>query len=172
MASSVSPIVVIDYDDEWPLLFEQIAEPVRKVVADLDADVQHVGSTAVPGLRAKPVIDMDVVVRLPEDAEVATERLGALGYVHQGNQGIAGREALIWPRGAGRHHLYVVIAGSQPHRDHIAIRDHLRAHPETARRYGELKGRLADQHADDRLAYTNAKAEFVTDVLRTARQQP
>jgi GrpB-like predicted nucleotidyltransferase (UPF0157 family) len=153
-------IVVTDYDPEWPTLFERIAEPVRAAVVDIGAGVEHVGSTSVLGLRAKPVIDIDVVLRSEADVPTAIERLRSLGYTYQGNKGIPGRAAFMWPDGAPPHHLYTVIMDNQPHRDHIDFRDYLRAHPETAREYAELKERLAAEHHDNRLAYTDSKAAF------------
>jgi GrpB-like predicted nucleotidyltransferase (UPF0157 family) len=158
----------VDYDPAWPAVFEALAAPVRDAVDDLGADVEHVGSTAVPGLAAKPVIDIDVVVRSPDDVPAAIERLGALGYVHEGDGGVAGREAFLWPPGSVRHHLYVVVAGSAPHVDHIRFRDHLRAHPEAAAEYAALKRQLAREHRTDRDAYTDAKAGFVAAALTRA----
>lgn len=166
-----SPIVVADYDQGWPARFAEVAHPVREVVADLGAEVEHVGSTSVPGLAAKPVIDVDVVVRSPDDVAVAIERLRSLGYVYQGDKGIGGREAFMWPAGAEPHHLYVVVAGSQPHRDHVRFRDYLRQHQDVANDYAALKRSLAEEHRDDRLGYTDAKSEFVAGVLRAAEAE-
>jgi GrpB-like predicted nucleotidyltransferase (UPF0157 family)/gluconate kinase len=163
------PVVVSEYDDDWPALFRQIAEPVRRALEDIVVAVEHVGSTSVRGLAAKPVIDVDVVVRSAEDVPVATELLRQLGYVYQGDKGIAGREAFMWPPHAPRHHLYVVVANSEPHADHLQFRDYLRQHPEVAREYAELKRTLADQHSGDRERYTEAKAEFISRVLAAAR---
>jgi GrpB-like predicted nucleotidyltransferase (UPF0157 family)/chloramphenicol 3-O-phosphotransferase len=167
--SSRSPIVVTDYNSDWPFHFEEIARPVRDALGDLGAQVEHVGSTSVPGLAAKPVIDIDVVVGAADDVPTAIERLRSLGYVYQGDKGIKGREAFMWPSGARPHHLYVVVRGSLPYLDHIEFRDYLREHPEVAKEYAALKARLVDQHGDDRLGYTDAKTEFVTGVLRAAR---
>src|SRR5262245_21423390 len=100
-----STVVVADYDCEWPLAFEQLAEPVREAVADLGAQVEHVGSTAVPGLAAKPIIDVDVVLSSADDMPAAIERLRSLGYVYQGDKGIEGRDAFMWPPNARPHHL-------------------------------------------------------------------
>ncbi|MDQ3822571.1 MAG: GrpB family protein [Actinomycetota bacterium] len=169
-AAELAPVVVSEYDDEWPRLFARIAEPVRRALGDVAAAVEHVGSTAVPGLAAKPVIDVDVVVRSAADVPVAVERLRGLGYVYQGDKGIPGREAFARPRGAPRHHLYVVVAGSAPHADHLAFRDYLREHPDVAREYAALKRELANRHAGDREAYTDAKADFVARVLAAARR--
>jgi GrpB-like predicted nucleotidyltransferase (UPF0157 family) len=162
--------VVTEYDDAWPMLFDEIAAPVRRALADLGVEVEHVGSTSVPGLAAKPVIDIDVVVRSPEAVPTAIERLRTLGYVYQGNKGIVGREAFLWPPDAPRHHLYVVIARSQPHANHVDFRDYLRQHPEVAAQYAALKRRLADEYRDDQQDYTDAKSEFVARVLEAARR--
>ena len=102
------------------------------------------------------------------DLPAAIERLRELGYVYQGDKGIRGREAFMWPRGATRHHLYVVVAGSQPHTDHVRFRDYLRRHPEVAREYAALKVDLAERYRDDRLGYTTAKTAFITEVMRAA----
>jgi GrpB-like predicted nucleotidyltransferase (UPF0157 family) len=158
----------VEYDPAWPAVFEALAAPVRDAVDNLGAEVEHVGSTAVPGLAAKPVIDMDVVVASPDDVPAAIELLSALGYVHEGDEGISGREAFRWPPGAARHHLYVVVAGSAPHLDHIRFRDHLRADPEAAAEYAALKRELALRHRADRDAYTDAKADYVATVLTRA----
>jgi GrpB-like predicted nucleotidyltransferase (UPF0157 family) len=159
------PIAVVDYDDRWPALFEELAAPIRQAVADLGAVVEHVGSTAVPGLAAKPVIDIDVVVPTEREAPAAVERLRGLGYVHQGDKGIPGREAFLWPAGTEPHHVYVVVEGGEPLANHRAFRDRLRADPVLAERYAELKRGLAARHGADRFGYTEAKDAFVAEVL-------
>jgi GrpB-like predicted nucleotidyltransferase (UPF0157 family) len=163
-----SPIVIADADPGWPALFERLAEPLREALADLHARVEHVGSTSVPGLAAKPIVDMDVVVASAADVPLAVERLCTLGYVPQGDKGIAGREAFLPPRDAPEHHLYVVVDGNRAHTDHTRFRDHLRAHPDAARAYAALKRDLAERHGTDRLAYTDAKTAFITAALRAA----
>ena len=87
------PAAVVDYDPAWPTLFEEIRSRVEPLVADLDGWVEHVGSTSVPGLAAKPIIDIDVVVRTATQVALAVERLAVIGYIHQGDRGIVGREA-------------------------------------------------------------------------------
>ena len=161
-----SPIVVTEYDENWPRRFEEHAEPIRA----LGYRVEHVGSTSVPGLAAKPVVDIDVVVNASDEVPAAIEALRSLGYVYQGDKGIAGREAFLWPPGARPHHVYVVVDGSPPYLDHVDFRDYLRNHPETCEDYAALKIELAQRHVEDRLGYTEAKAEFVTGVLRAARR--
>jgi GrpB-like predicted nucleotidyltransferase (UPF0157 family) len=163
--SDREPIVIEEPDPAWPALFERLAAPLRTAVADLGGGVEHVGSTAVPGLAAKPVVDIDVVVRTPQDVPGAVERLGRLGYVYQGDKGIPGREAFLWPPGAPVHHLYVVVAGSPPHRAHVQFRDLLRERSDVADAYAELKRSLAQRHGVDRLGYTEAKTAFIERAL-------
>lgn len=163
------PAVVVTYDPGWPGLFLELRDRIDSALADVAHTTEHVGSTAVPGLDARPIIDVDVVV--PGQAAVgpAIAGLDAGGWRHQGDLGIEGREAFAPPADAVYHHLYVVVAGSQPDRDHVDLRDFLPAHPAQAARYGELKHYLAGLLATDRLAYSEGKAEMIAEFLRQAR---
>ena len=160
-------IVVVDYDSTWPELFETLRTPIWDAVADIALSVEHVGSTSVPGLAAKPVIDMDVIV--PE-AQVATGivRLTDLGYEHRGDLGIPGREAFQRPTGAPVHNLYLCPSNSRALANHLAVRDYLRANADAARAYAELKRRLAPECAGDIDAYVRGKTNFLLSVLRAA----
>jgi GrpB-like predicted nucleotidyltransferase (UPF0157 family) len=160
--TGMPPVKLWPYDPQWSAQYEQARHAIAAVLVGLDVVIEHIGSTAVPGLAAKAIIDIDVAVRSREDVPIAIERLRRLGYIYQGDKGISGREAFIWPPGARRHHLYVVVAGNEPHTAHVRFRDHLRANPEVAARYAALKKELAVRHADDPLAYTEAKSEFVS----------
>ena len=167
-----SPIVIAEYDPGWPALFERLAGPVRAALAALGARVDHVGSTSVPGLAAKPIVDMDVVVASAADVPEAIERLRGLGYVYQGDKGIAGREAFLWPAGTPEHHLYIVVDGNRPHAEHLRFRDHLRGHPEVAAAYAACKRDLAARHGADRVAYTEAKTAFIAAALGDGAADP
>ncbi|HEY2860733.1 MAG TPA: GrpB family protein [Terracidiphilus sp.] len=92
---------VDDYDDAWPLRFEDLAATIRKALGIIVLRIEHVGSTAVPGLAAKPVIDLDVVVRSAHEMQLAILRLAQIGYAHEGELGIAGRAAFRSPPGRG-----------------------------------------------------------------------
>jgi hypothetical protein len=126
----------------------------------------------VPGLDAKPIVDLDVVV--PDAAGVgpAIAALDAAGWQSEGALGITGREAFRPPADTAYHHLYVVVAARQAHRDHVDLRDFLRAHPDEAARYGELKRLLAGLLETDRTAYAEGKAKMISELLRQARGQP
>ncbi len=161
----MSRLVVVDYDPNWPRLFESMRSTIWPAVADIAMSIEHVGSTAVLGLAAKPVIDIDVVVA---DDQVAAgiARLATLGYEHQGDCGVPQREAFRAPLGRPAHHLYLCPASSPGLANHLAIRDHLRANPGEAREYGELKKRLAIAFADDVDGYVEAKSDCLLAMLR------
>jgi GrpB-like predicted nucleotidyltransferase (UPF0157 family) len=161
------PIVIVDYDPAWPGEFERLRGRAHAATGELALRIEHVGSTAVPGLAAKPVIDLVVVVA-PGDVSSAVERLQTVGYTPRGNLGVAGREAFSVPPGEARHHLYVCPADSEELRAQLAFRDRLRTDRELAAAYEALKRRLAELHRDDRPAYTEAKTDFVTRASRSS----
>jgi GrpB-like predicted nucleotidyltransferase (UPF0157 family) len=165
------PVDVVDYDPEWPRQFERLARRARQAVGELAVALEHVGSTAVPGLAAKPIVDLFVLVAAVEDVRPAIERLETIGYRHQGDLGLPGREALAWPAGEPRHHLYVSTADNAIFRRIQALRDHLRSHPADAAAYGTLKRELAGRHRHDRIAYGDGKTEFIGRILATVPTQ-
>lgn len=161
-------MIICEYDPAWPAVFAQLKSIIAAALGDVAMAIEHVGSTAVPGLAAKPIIDIDVAVA--DDAAVrrAIAGLAARGYVHEGNLGIPGREAFEAPADLPKHHLYVCRADNREYRRHIMFRDYLRAHPEAANEYAALKRRLAERHRNDRQAYTDAKGEFISHILSLA----
>jgi len=159
---------VVEYDPCWIRTFEEIREFVLPVLSDLIITIEHVGSTSVPGLAAKPIVDMDVVVSTQEDVFTAIQRLATLGYVHEGDLGAKGREAFIPPANVVWHHLYVCTVDNTEYKRHILFRDYLRSHLEDAKRYSNLKLELAERFNNNRVAYTNAKNDFVTEILQRA----
>ena len=124
-----APAVVVAYDPRWPVVFELLRARADTALAEVPHVTEHVGSTAVPGLASKPIIDMDVVVADKRAVRPAIAALSAAGWRHEGDLGVPGQEAMRPPPDAAYHHLYVVVAGSQAHRDRIDLRDFLRAHP-------------------------------------------
>jgi GrpB-like predicted nucleotidyltransferase (UPF0157 family) len=120
----------------------------------------------VPGLAAKPVIDMSIIVPSEREVPLAIERLATIGYEHLGILGVEGREAFKWSEGPAAHNLYLCPPGSRGIRNHLAVRDYLRSHPETARQYGELKKRLAADFPNDIDSYVDGKTDFILRILR------
>jgi GrpB-like predicted nucleotidyltransferase (UPF0157 family) len=165
------PIEVVPYDPAWPARFEQLRALLAPALGEVAVAIEHVGSTSVPGLAAKPVIDIDVVVASPADVPEAIVRLGTLGYRHLGDLGIAGREAFRRPPGLPAHNLYVCPQGIESLRNHLTVRDHLRAHPAARDAYAALKTRLAGEvdWIDD---YVERKSEFLLGILEAEGFDP
>ncbi len=163
------PVVVVPYDPAWPASFERVRAPVAEALGDLAVGIEHIGSTAVPGLEAKPIVDVDVVIRRAGDLDEVMRRLGQLGYTHLGDLGIVGREAFRATKQMPRHHLYVCASGAVPLQAHLILRDALRGDPALAAQYGALKRELAERYREDRDAYTEGKSVFITAVLLRER---
>jgi GrpB-like predicted nucleotidyltransferase (UPF0157 family) len=159
-------IIVVDYDPAWPDVFKRLLSKVWPLVSDFALSVEHVGSTAVPGLAAKPIIDMSIVVPSEAEVQLAIERLATIGYLHRGNLGVEGREAFQSPAESPAHHLYVCQQSSPGLQNHLAVRDYLRLHRETAQAYSELKKKLAREFPHDIESYLDGKTDFLLDVLR------
>ena len=139
---------------------------IAAVLNEMAVAIEHVGSTAVPGLAAKPVIDIDVLLRSSTDLPLAVRRLAELGYEHRGDLGVSGREAFRGKSNALQHHLYVCPPESGEYKRHIAFRNYLRAHVADANAYALLKRELAGKFGSDREGYNQAKSEFVQRILQ------
>lgn len=161
----MSRVQVVDYDPEWPQIFERVRSYVWPAVADIALSVEHVGSTAVQGLSAKPVIDACIVVASRKDVPGCIDRLGRIGYVHRGNLGVPDREAFRRPDHLPRHHLYLSPRDSLSLKNHLGLRDYLRSHPGAAQQYGELKASLARRFPEDIDSYIVGKTEFILGLL-------
>lgn len=159
---------VVPYDSDWPRVFKEIHARVWPIVQHAAMSLEHVGSTSVPGLSAKPVIDACIVVASPRDIPHVVKALARIGYEHRGDLGVPEREAFRQPPGLPKHHLYASHRHSLALKNHLRLRDYLRAHPDVAREYGELKTSLAREFPEDIDRYIAGKTEFVLDVLRTA----
>ncbi len=165
------PVVVVPYDPAWPAAFELLRDHVAAALGELAVGIEHVGSTAVPDCDAKPIVDVDVVIRHADDLPEVVQRLATLGYTHLGDLGIVGREAFrAPPSDLPRHHLYVCASGAAALQAHLILRDALRADPDLAAAYGALKRDLAQRYRDDRDSYAEGKTAFITSVLLDARE--
>ncbi|QND72810.1 GrpB family protein [Tardiphaga robiniae] len=159
------PVIIVPYDPAWPAKFVQIRDEILAALGSTALAVEHIGSTSVPGLDAKPIIDIDVIISTEADLSTAISKLSKAGYTYEGEKGIEGRHALAQPSGLPAHHLYVCAAGNPELKRHIAFRDSLRANPDVAKSYGALKKCLAEKFGSDREGYTDAKAAFIAEVL-------
>jgi GrpB-like predicted nucleotidyltransferase (UPF0157 family) len=168
-------IVVVPYDPEWPRRFEAERVLLERVLAPwLDGGIHHIGATSVPGLAAKPIIDMMAGVRELEEARAAFEPLLEHSYVHTPHRpGVAHHFSKPAPQLSKlTHGLHLTEPGSDLWRERLAFRDALRADPTLAAEYEALKLRLAEQHREDVGAYTAGKRAFVARVLASAGIQP
>jgi len=164
-----SAVRLVPYDVLWPREFEAEAARIEQACDELPIVLEHIGSTSVPGLSAKPIIDILAGVPANADRGPYIAALRQIGYEHRGTNGLPGREYFV--RGTPRsHHVHLVSRSSALWRDHLRFRDWLRTHPETAREYEILKRQLAITFADDRRQYTDAKGPFIRAVLREAAE--
>ena len=157
----------MEYDPQWPRLFAEEAGAIWNALGEALVAVEHVGSTSVPGLSAKPVLDILVGVTSLAAGEQKGPALAALGYECRGENGIPGRlffRKVSEQRGR-THHLHMVEIGHEQWTTMLSFRDYLRADPEEARRYEVLKRSLAAQFRDDRVAYTDGKSDFIQAAL-------
>lgn len=161
------PVEIADYDPIWPVRFHELRGRLAQALGPVARRIEHVGSTAVPGLAAKPVVDVQVSVDDLDDEAAYVPRIEPLGF------GLRYR-APYWryfrpPPGMPRvYQVHVWAAGSAWERDHLLFRDYLRAHPRRGEEYAGLKRELAVRHREDRIAYNDAKTDFIRETLRRA----
>lgn len=159
-------IEVHDYSPEWVEKFETLRSKVWPIISDFADRIEHVGSTSVVGLAAKPVIDLDIVIESEEKLPPIIEALKTIGYEHVGDLGIKGREMFKHPKPEFKHNLYVCLDKCLSFRNHITLRDHLRSNPEDRAKYGNLKKELAEKYSDDIDSYLENKTEFILSILK------
>lgn len=159
------PVVVTDYDPQWPIMYEEEKAQILSVIGGKILAIEHIGSTAVLGLGGKPIIDIMVGVRRISDAKGCIEPLATIGYEY-----VSLRYFRKGPPEKHRH-LHTTELGSEFWISHILFRDYLRAHPELAEEYYELKKELAAGFCSDSDAYTEAKSEFIERVIKKARKE-
>ena len=167
-------VVIVDYDPEWPRRFEEERARIVEALGELSVTVVHIGSTSVPSLGAKPIIDMMLGVQGKDKADWVQKALEEIGYTDVTVQ--PENPDWFYCLGYGApglyHHLHLVVEGSSRWRRQLAFRDYLRANPEAADEYNMLKRRLADQYGEDRVGYTDAKTVFIEGVIRKLGLSP
>lgn len=169
-------ITVEPYNPAWGITFENLKAVYTQGLHNLPHQIEHVGSTSVPGLWAKPVIDIDIIVPHLEVSKEAIILLKDMGYTHVGDLGIPGREAFKrmddsapytiprkeWPK----HNLYVCLAGCTSLLNHLHLRNYLLQHPKAVEEYSHLKKQLAIQYANNIDMYVEGKTAFITAILK------
>jgi GrpB-like predicted nucleotidyltransferase (UPF0157 family) len=159
-----NPIIVVDYDPQWPEAFTTIRRVLDEALRGVpDVTIEHVGSTSVPGLPAKPIIDVDVIVKR-SDADSAIAALVLAGYSYLGDLGVADRHAFTAPTHAIRQNTYVVVEGCLSLRNHLGLRTMLRADGALRDEYAAVKRRLAAE-TDDIDVYVDGKSDVIRRIL-------
>lgn len=161
-------VSVSEYSETWPEKFAVEADKLRMVFGSEVITVHHIGSTAVPGLAAKPVIDLMPVVKTIESVDGFNEKMSTLGYDAKGENGIAGRRYFQKGGDERSHHVHMYKDGSYEIIRHLAFRDYLRNFPGKAEEYGRLKQQLARRFPNDIESYINGKHEFAVKLEREA----
>jgi len=156
---------VVPYSSDWPLQFHRVADDLRQALKGTPGvDVEHVGSTSVPGLAAKPIIDIDVIVP-PSEVARAAAALERSGYLHRGDLGVTGREAFVPPDDDPRRNVYVCAAGTLSVRNHLAVRSVLRQRADLRDEYAAVKVQLASDPDMDIATYIARKSQVLQRVL-------
>lgn len=169
-------IEVVAYDPRWPAAFQAEADRIRAALGEMALRIDHNGSTSVPGLAAKPVIDVQVSVAEMDPIDRYRQPLQSIGYTHMPHPDDAFCPFFYRPREwPHTHHVHVVRAGDAEERRALAFRDYLREHPDVARDYAQLKlnlaGRFSAATFGSRQAYADAKTEFIERVIAAALKQ-
>jgi GrpB-like predicted nucleotidyltransferase (UPF0157 family) len=166
----IREIKVVVYNPEWPTQYAAEAERLRTTFGDTLIDIHHIGSTSVPGMSAKPILDMMPLVRDLDDVEASIPGLTALGYEFKGENGIAGRRYFTkGPDHARTHHVHCYHPDNPEVARHLDFRDYLIAHPEEAAAYARLKQEVARQFPTDINGYMAGKDAFIRQTIRKAQ---
>jgi GrpB-like predicted nucleotidyltransferase (UPF0157 family) len=160
-----NPVVIAAYDPRWPELFSELGAALRQALSETALRIDHIGSTAVPGLDAKPVIDVQISVVSFEPLDAYRIPIESLGFVFRANNPDLTKRYFRETPGERRTHIHVRRAGSWAEQSALLFRDYVRTHEGDARRYAELKYRLAEKYRDDRLSYTDGKGPFVREIM-------
>ena len=161
-------VVVLPYDEQWKQAFVHIKDEIQEALGSLALSIEHVGSTSVQGLSAKPIIDIDVVIKDYSVFDAVVHALEEIGYHHEGDLGITAREAFKYSgkEHLQKHHLYVCPQDSAELNRHIAFRNYLRAHPEAVCEYSRIKEEGAALFPNDIEKYIRHKAPFIEEIYR------
>lgn len=169
MRSESSSVLVLPYNPSWPAAFVAVQDTLSRLLGSAARAIHHVGSTSVPGLAAKPVLDILVDTPSLTMIDEATPVLVEHGYEARGEHGIPERRYFSRPAAPGlKVHLHAFASGHERIASHLRFRDYLRANALEAARYAALKKELAERHAEDRAAYQAGKAQFIEEAQARA----
>lgn len=176
MAKGTQPVEqrkveLVPHNPDWPMLAREEADLIQASLPEEILAVHHIGSTSIPGIKAKPILDFVVVVKDLDTLDQKVSHLTVLGYESKGERGIEGRRFFSKDSGGSRsHHLHAFQKDHPEIKRHLRFRDYLRTHPEAAQQYQELKERLAERYPNRSGSYTEAKSDFILSMDDQARR--
>lgn len=161
-------VTVLPYDRTWKLAFEEIKREIEGTIGDLIVGIEHIGSTSVEGLSAKPIIDIDVIIKDYSIFDSVVSKLESIGYAHEGNLGIKDREAFkySYKPHLQQHHLYVCPQQSEELHRHITFRNYLRSNPEAVKKYSAVKEKAAHLFPDNIEKYMEYKSPCIEELYK------
>lgn len=163
-------IIIVPYNPEWPDLFRELGRSIRDALGDVAVRIDHIGSTAIPGLAAKPIIDIQISVRSFEPLDAFKEPLHRIGFQYiPDNPDLTKRYFREMP-GSRRTHIHVRREGSWSEQFMLLFRDYLRCHPDDCREYANLKYDLAEKYRENRQGYVDAKGPFIWKMMQKANE--
>jgi len=164
-------IKVVSYDPKWQEEFKKAKKFYEGLLKNLDVQIEHVGSTSIVGLHAKPILDIDIIVKDDKTKLAVIEKLESAGYKHLGTLGVEGREAFSYSDNNPKikwmaHHLYVCMEESTNLKNHLLLKKHLINNKEAVRKYSQLKLELAEKFPNDIDAYIDGKTKLINSFLK------
>lgn len=162
---------LFSYNPIWKKLYEEDAKLLRSVIGKYILDIQHVGSTSIPGAKAKPIIDIAIGVKKLKNGEKCIKPLKQLGYEYKHDAGIRGRH--FFAKGSEKnrtHYIHIVKLNGRFWKNCIFFRDYLRKYKKAVKEYNELKEKLAKKYKDDRDTYTAQKGSFIRGIIKRAEK--
>ena len=160
-------IVVVPYDRRWPNEFNKIKKELLPIIGNLIITIEHIGSTSVPGLWAKPIIDLNIVIER-EMLPILIDKLASVNYLYEGDLGVKDHEAFRYSNKSHlmQHHLYVCTKDSAEHIRQIAFRDYLRKNPFDCEKYSIIKVEMAKKYPHDIDSYIKGKEPIVMEIYQ------
>ena len=162
-------VAVEQHDSQWEISAERTIELLKKILQNIATDIQHIGSTAVRGISAKPIIDIVVGVSDFDDILRMNNVLERNGFIFRGQDVPEQYLYVCGENDLRTHHIHVVIYDSEPWNNYVNMRDYLNCHSDDAQAYSALKESLAQQYPDDRMTYTQMKSDMIGSILRKAK---
>jgi GrpB-like predicted nucleotidyltransferase (UPF0157 family) len=164
-------VKLVAHTTDWDRLFQEERARLQAAVGDRILDIQHVGSTSIPGIVAKPILDIAIAIERFEEAFACVDPIQRIGYEYAGENGIPRRRYFVKRNPATTHHVHMLEIASPEWANHLLFRDYLIGHPKAATEYAALKLKLAEAFPRDRDAYTDGKAAFIQHVLHLAKTE-